>query len=69
MNAPKAQKVLDTAEFDTEDIVEFNIKAGKDTGMVNAVVVCPDSCLYRVIWSNKTTSEHYGFELKKTANK
>lgn len=61
----KAKTVAKGIEFDFGDRVEFDIKQGKDSGIVGEIRLSPGQILYSVVWSDKTTKDHYGFELKK----
>lgn len=62
-----ADEILKDKKFELAEPVEFSIKAGKDTGMIAHIIITPDCLLYEVIWSNKSSSKHYDFELKKVS--
>lgn len=58
------KKVCFEVAFEIGDKVEFDNKVGKDEGTVIGYSVAPGSVTYRICWSNKEVSAHYGFELK-----
>lgn len=61
----EAKKVAEGIKFDFGDKVEFDIKQGKDTGIVGNIRLYPGGILYSVVWSDKSVRDHYDFELKK----
>jgi len=60
-----AAEVLQQQKFELGEEIEFSIKSGKDTGIIDEIVITPQGLLYGVVWSNKSHQRHYDFELKK----
>ncbi len=60
-----AKKIAEGIVFDFGDKVEFDIKQGKDTGIVCEIKLTPGGVEYLVVWSDKECKSHYAFELKK----
>lgn len=52
-------------EFAIGDNVKFAIKSGTDFGIITGISIRENSISYCVVWSNKTDSYHYKFELLK----
>lgn len=61
----KVKETANLIQFDFGDRVEFDIKQGKDTGIVCEITLRSGSIIYLVCWSDKKSTSHYGFELKK----
>lgn len=61
----KLKDALLYQKFELEEEVEFAIKSGKDTGIIDEIIVTPQGLIYGVVWSNKSHQRHYDFELKK----
>lgn len=62
MNVKKlTRKIL----FDFGDKVAFNTRKSGDEGIVCEIELSPGQIQYLVAWSDKSTSKHYDFELKK----
>lgn len=58
-------ELLAKAKFCIGETVQFGIKSGTDTGIVDELIITPDCLIYGVVWSNKSHQRHYDFELKK----
>lgn len=61
----QAKLLAQQIKFDIGETVEFAIRSGKDTGIVGNIRLCPGCILYSVVWSDKSTRDHYEFELQK----
>lgn len=55
-------------DFKIGDAVEFKDKRGMDSGYVTGYSVRQNGVSYAVVWSNKSESWHYNFELKSVNN-
>lgn len=51
--------------FDFGDKVAYNTKKSGDEGIVCEILLSPGQVQYSITWSDKSTSKHFDFELKK----